>query len=150
MQETSGRRHRRPGFSAQVVGIVLLLQLALLRVIATADTNYVSFFGYQLHWVCWFKQLTGKPCPTCGMSRSVILTLHGYWGQAFQMNAAGPPAVMGLLLFAVGLLLLPIWQRSATPESISLLQNRFKQGSLIYASVLVIVLAANWISELLV
>lgn len=148
MGETNGRLHLRPSFPARVVGIVLLLQLALLRVVSTADTNYVSFFGHELHWVCWFKHLTGKPCPACGMSRSVILTLHGQWGQAFQMNTAGPPAVVGLLLFAIGMLLLPIWQKSASPDSVSL-QNRFRQGSLVYAAALVLVVAANWITKLL-
>lgn len=149
MGETNARLLPRPGFSGQVVGIVLLLQLALLRVVSTADTNYVSFFGHELHWVCWFKQLTGNPCPMCGMSRSVILTVHGNLVQAFQMNSAGPPAVVGLLLFAIGILLLPIWEKSASPDSVSFLQNRFKQSSLAYAAALVLVVAANWITKLL-
>ncbi len=32
---------------------------------------------------CFFKSVTGIPCPSCGMTRSFLHVFHGEWGQAF-------------------------------------------------------------------
>jgi hypothetical protein len=138
----------RVGLPAQAVGVFLLLQIIFIRAISAANANYVSFFGHELHWVCWFKQLTGIPCPACGMSRSVILTLHGHLGQAFQINSAGPLAVIGLLLFASGMLFLGSRQNSSSSESLSLLRNQIWCCSLVYSMALLAVVVTSWITKI--
>ncbi len=50
---------------------------------------------------CLFLSLSGIPCPTCGMTRSVIATVQGHWGEALRYHAFGP-----VLLGALGLLML--------------------------------------------
>lgn len=50
---------------------------------------------------CLFLALSGIPCPTCGMTRSVIATVQGQWGEAVRYHAFGP-----VLLGSLGLLML--------------------------------------------
>lgn len=47
---------------------------------------------------CPFKQITGLPCASCGLTRSVMALLQGNLGDAFYWHPVG----------ALGLLLLPM------------------------------------------
>lgn len=44
-------------------------------------------------WRCPLRQLTGIPCPTCFLTRSVLATLRGDWAQAVTWHALGPVLV---------------------------------------------------------
>lgn len=44
-----------------------------------------AHFGRDLR-LCLFKQLTHLPCPTCGLTRSVLSLLRGEFGQAWLYN----------------------------------------------------------------
>lgn len=48
-------------------------------------------------WRCPLRQLTGIPCPTCFLTRSVLATLRGDLAQAAAWHALGP-LVVALLL----------------------------------------------------
>ena len=87
--------------SSRLAGALLLLGLVLLRIGSWASLDQVWLFGRQLHWGCWFKEHFGIPCPTCGMTRSVILMLHGDFYNAFQLNPAGPFLIAGLIIGGV-------------------------------------------------
>jgi hypothetical protein len=93
---------------SRLAGILLFLALVVLRVAAWANASQVWLFGRQLHWGCWFKEHFGLPCPTCGMTRSVILTMHGDFHNAFLLNPAGPILIAGLILVAIIALRLPL------------------------------------------
>jgi hypothetical protein len=101
----------KPGFTAGFVGLAFPLPLLLLRLVATADLNYVYFLGRELHWGCWFKERFGFPCPGCGMTRSVVLAVHGNFGAAWQMNPTGVLGATGLMLFSLTMLWLMFQQR---------------------------------------
>ncbi len=47
--------------------------------------------------ICYFKNLTGIPCPGCGMTRSFLLILQGRFAQAWEMH----PFAYGWIVFAV-------------------------------------------------
>ena len=51
-------------------------------------------------WSCPIRQLTGVPCPTCYLTRSVLATLRGDLAGAVRLHSFGPP----LVLLAAGLL----------------------------------------------
>ncbi|HEY7348611.1 MAG TPA: DUF2752 domain-containing protein [Ktedonobacterales bacterium] len=36
--------------------------------------------------LCLFKNLTGRPCPGCGMTRAISSAAHGDFKQAFRHN----------------------------------------------------------------
>ena len=50
-------------------------------------------------WSCPFRHLTGLPCPTCYLTRSVMATFQGDLGKALELHVLGPP----LLLWAGGM-----------------------------------------------
>lgn len=70
------------GGGATVYGIAL----------AWSPASVVSGPGF-----CPFRQMTGWPCPGCGLTRSFVMLAHGDAAQAFSFNAFGP------VFFAVGL-----------------------------------------------
>lgn len=75
-----------------------------MRLFASADAQHVWLFGHPLEWTCWFQLAFGVPCPNCGMTRSMILFLHGAAGEALKLNPAGPLLVIAML--AAGMFLL--------------------------------------------
>ena len=67
-----------------------------------------SFF-YDPHWgeqqgiiLCVSRNLTGIPCPGCGLTRSFCALAHGHLGLSFSSHLFGP--ILGLLtLYLFGL-----------------------------------------------
>src|SRR5262245_44275259 len=55
---------------------------------------------------CNFRRLTGLPCPSCGMTTSFALLMHGDWAASLRANAVGT-------LLAVFLLALIPWSAVA-------------------------------------
>ena len=70
---------------------------------------------------CPFHSITGVPCPLCGMTRSVIATMHLHLHAALAMNPAGVLAVVVavtlLLAWRLRRLAVPAW---APPVAIAL------------------------------
>jgi Protein of unknown function (DUF2752) len=54
--------------------------------------------------VCPFHRLTGLPCPTCGLTRSVCLFARGEWTASLRMHPAGWLAFASLVVASVWLL----------------------------------------------
>jgi len=54
--------------------------------------------------VCFFKTLTGKACPFCGLSRALSSFMHGAYQEAFKFHAIWWLAV--LIIFGMIILLL--------------------------------------------
>ncbi|MCP9849397.1 DUF2752 domain-containing protein [Cyanobium sp. Morenito 9A2] len=50
---------------------------------------------------CPLRALTGIPCPTCFLTRSVLASLHGDLGEALELHLFGPPLVAGGLWLAL-------------------------------------------------
>jgi hypothetical protein len=48
---------------------------------------------------CNFLRLTGRPCPSCGMTTSFALLVHGDWIASLRANAVG--TLLGLFLLAM-------------------------------------------------
>jgi hypothetical protein len=61
--------------------------------------------GFDL---CLFKVTTGRPCPGCGLTRSVSSALTGQLGQAVSHHPFGPLVLLAALLVASSLL----WPRA--------------------------------------
>jgi hypothetical protein len=55
--------------------------------------------GKELGPPCLFREVTGIPCPLCGMTTSVVATAHLHLGRALAANPGGPVlVVLGLAL----------------------------------------------------
>jgi hypothetical protein len=57
-------------------------------------------------WSCPLRQLTGVPCPTCFLTRSVLATLRGDLPGAMRYHILGPPLVVGAVWLLAQQLLL--------------------------------------------
>lgn len=47
--------------------------------------------------ICYFKNITGIPCPGCGMTRSFLLILQGKFTEAWKIH----PFAYGWIVFAI-------------------------------------------------
>lgn len=52
--------------------------------------------------LCFIKNLTGYPCPSCGVTRSVVQLFYGDFIEAIYINP------LGLILFIL-VIILPLW-----------------------------------------
>jgi len=61
-------------------------------------------------WPCPFRQLTGLPCPGCGMTRACLAMLRGNWAAVWKFNPFGPVFALFWVVVVVGLLLPEPWR----------------------------------------
>jgi hypothetical protein len=139
----------KPGSAAAAVAALMLLQLALAGVFLRASEDQVSLAGIPIGGACLFRQHTGLPCPTCGMTRSVVLTLHGQLPIAFRLNPAGPLWVLAVAGIAGALLWLGSRQRAAGPAETQAATRRVRVLALAQGGAVVVVLAVHWIRAVL-
>ncbi len=127
-----------------LIGLLLLLQFAAMRVLMQPDPAGVRVFGRDPIGACAFRQAYGIPCPNCGMTRSAVLFAHGNLQEALRMNPAGPLFDLGLL--AAGALLVVIGLVRWRPD------ERAQRGIVIataaYAGLYAAVLLTHWFAEL--
>jgi len=122
------RASRLPSWPGWAVALVTLWAF-----LETADT-ILAIRHEVTTSLCWFKAATGKPCPTCGMTRGLLYLGDGRLGAAFSMNP---------LLFTVlgaGGLLLAI--RLASGRTLRLTLSR--RGRWAAGVTVLIALALNW------
>ena len=139
----------RSNLAPGIVGASLLLQLGIVRAVASVGGDgRVIVAGRELHRECWFRQQFDFPCPTCGLTRSVLHTLHGGFGAAWQLNPAGLFLVSGLLLLALALVFLTLHRRRSTLRASGAVHRRIRLATKVYAHFLLAVLFAHWLLEI--
>jgi len=125
------------------VGFFILLQMTAGRLLLDADELRVYVWGHPINWACALKARLGLPCPTCGLTRSVVLSLHGEIARAWNVAPGGPVAVLGCLGFAVALLLLngmPLRYRER-------MEAALRSGTLAYAALAATAWIAGWAAQ---
>ena len=100
----------------------------------------VAWFALGLPWPrCIFHEITGLPCVTCGMTRSVIAFFHGHFFAALKWN----PLVFA---FLCGMTTFDLYAFATLAMRAPRLRITFGQTEKKYARMIVItVLALNWI-----
>jgi len=66
---------------------------------------------------CTIYYLTGRPCPSCGLTTSVSAILHGQFGLAWRANPMGFVIVVGAVVVALNSLFALLWGRSVRIEN---------------------------------
>jgi hypothetical protein len=135
----------RKEWAAGAGGAALVAQLFVLRALGAANETSVWFAGRELQWGCAVRRVFGVPCPSCGLTRSVVLTVHGRLETAVALNPAGPLYVLGMLLLGAALfavMLRPLFGARAPGEDFPrrLLLSASAYGGLVVATMLV-----NWL-----
>jgi hypothetical protein len=133
----------RPGAAPTAVGLFILLQMTAGRLLLDADELRVYVLGHPINWTCALKARFGLPCPTCGLTRSVVLSLHGEIARAWNMAPGGPVAVLGCLAFAIALLFL----NGVMPRYRERMKAAIRSGALAYAALAATVWIAGWAAQ---
>ncbi len=136
-------RAARPGWAPLAAGGFLLAQLAAAAALLRASGGGVTVAGIPLDGVCLFRRLTGFACPTCGMTRSIALTLQGDLAAAFRMNPAGILWVLAVAAIGVSLVWLGLGERTQAAA------RRVRTLAVIQGVSVGVVLAVHWIHGLL-
>lgn len=95
-------------------------------------------------WPCPFLHITGLPCPGCGLSRAIMLLLHGEWRASLELHAFASIFVTALLLVAWATIL-PQQQRSWLIGRFEMVERRTG-----ITAILLISLMLYWLIRLLV
>jgi hypothetical protein len=66
---------------------------------------------------CTIHFLTGRPCPSCGLTTSVSAIVHGQFALAWRANPIGFLIVAGAIAVACNSLMALVWGRSVRLES---------------------------------
>ena len=106
--------------------------VARARTAKAALGDSVFVLGWRARLGCAMQQAFGVPCPACGMTRSVLMTLHGDFAGALAVNPIGPVFVAGVLLLAAAFATGRAWRATA-----------------IYGGATAALLVVNWIAVLL-
>jgi hypothetical protein len=131
-------------WAAAATGIAILLHAMAASLLLWADESKVYFLGRPLGWVCGLKSALGLPCPTCGMTRSIVLSLHGEFARAWRMAPAGPVVLLGLLGFAVALLAISGIRVAGATERDGVVRIWLRRCALAYAGVATTVWLGGW------
>jgi hypothetical protein len=121
-----------------VAGTVILLDAVAARLSLTADDARVYVFGRPITWECAMRRI-GLPCPTCGMTRSVVMALHGEIGRAWHMAPGGPVLAAGLLILAA-MLLGSTFRRTPWPRWM-------RAGGVVYLAATVLIWLGGWAAQ---
>ncbi len=81
-----------------------LVSVAALSIAAAMPAQGLGFT------VCWFRHLTGIPCPGCGIMRSLASILHGQFATAVRFHPLGPLVFLAFLAIALGAALPASWR----------------------------------------
>lgn len=72
-----------------LLALLLFAAVLLLGLLMRADGEHAVLVGLEGPH-CVLRGLLGeKACPGCGLTRSVVLVLHGGWGEAWDVHPAG-------------------------------------------------------------
>jgi hypothetical protein len=88
-----------------------LRYLALSGSVAPLLGAYIYNQGYQIPFACPIRHLTGIPCPTCGMTRSLMAAVRGEWMVSIDYHLFGPILIAVLIGIAIHLVLELVLQR---------------------------------------
>lgn len=102
---------RKAGLASSAVACALLAQLCLAALALRTDHQTVYLFGQPIPETCRWRAQLGLPCPGCGWTRGLVLTLHGDIRAAWAANPAAPLGIIGVAGSALVLLLLSAHQR---------------------------------------
>lgn len=113
-------------FLAGALALLLLVPLAL--AVSPDGDGLLLPGGARLPSLCLVRHLTGRPCPTCALGRSIVLAVHGRVGASWDAHRGGLVVLAWVLVQALVRLRLAVapprawqWRRDAALSAASLL-----------------------------
>jgi hypothetical protein len=84
-----------------MMAVVGLGAVAAAIVFEPHEDGWTYVFDHRFGGPCGFRDATGLPCPSCGMTRSWVWLVRGHVIEAFMYNPAGALLLMGLAVMGV-------------------------------------------------
>jgi uncharacterized protein DUF2752 len=98
-----------------------------------------AWLALRLPWpVCWFHQLTGYPCATCGATRAAIAFFHGDVVRSWHWNPLAFLAYSGIAIFDAYAFVVLVTRSRRLRASFSSVEKKILRIALIA------LLAVNW------
>lgn len=94
-------------------------------------------------WQCAFLQVTGLPCPGCGLTRACLLLLKGDVGESVQFHAFAPIFVVFVAILIICMLL----PRAVTKPFIDKAERLERQTGI--TLIILVGLILYWLTRLL-
>ena len=90
----------RSGFFSPVLGPLVGNRQAINLLAAVTVLQFALTAAGTIAWQCPVKSALGVACPTCGLTRAMVLFAQGHWEAAIHLHAFAP------IFFGVGIFLL--------------------------------------------
>jgi len=136
----------RPGFAAVALGAALLAELAITALLFSADRDFVYILGHRINYVCAARQRYGIPCPTCGLTRGFVLSVHGRLRDAWRLSPTGPLAACGMAGMGMLLLISALLEQRRKAVQLGWMRQLLRTGALTYAGAGTLIWAGSWIT----
>lgn len=117
-------------------GLLVSLAWIGMHVITGAEHGHAPFT------VCLIKNVTGIPCPSCGITRTVLSLLHGHPVEALQYNLLGYGVAMLLILVPGWIIWDLLWRKESLWRAFLSMEAMLRQPAV--AVPLVLFVAINW------
>lgn len=133
-----------------LVALAPVLNLLIARRLTATDGTSVWVAGYELHGSCWVQERFGAPCPFCGITRSIVLTIHGELARAAELNPAGVMIVLGVAIVCAVCVLFVFTQNdhahleADARSAMKRIHNRIALVFSLYAGLTIFALLAGW------
>jgi len=125
----------------KIYGLVVILSL-----LAYTWLIYNSFFLSHSEGgitICWFKKMSGLPCPACGSTNGMLEIFKGNFQRAFQLNPFAYSSLF-LLIFASTWVVHDLIRRKDGFYKLYLFVNaKLKQKSVFIT--LILIISSVWI-----
>lgn len=97
--------------------------------VAGVVLGFGAWMGWPL-WPCVFAEITGLPCPGCGLTRATSSLLQGDWRTSWQFHPFAGVFLLIAPLVAAGALLRPV-RVEALATQVETLERRTKLPAII-------------------
>jgi len=124
LSDTNKPNSLTPNATAAALILGLVLATSFMLPLPAADGRILGMPS-----ICPFYEVTGLPCPGCGLTRSFVCFAHGDILAAFRWNLLGPVVWISFALLFVRSLLTIIRRKATFPLS-SRAINRLSLGVL--------------------
>ncbi|QDH81493.1 DUF2752 domain-containing protein [Echinicola soli] len=110
-----------------------------------------GWLAYQLHaavshshgpTLCLIKNVTGVPCPSCGITRAIMAIIHGDVNGSLYSNPLGLLVATGLVVGPIWLLVDVLWRKETLWKSYQQVEVWLRNP--VRAIPLAVVVLINW------
>jgi hypothetical protein len=89
--------YRRLNVISALFLVLLISSVQFIQV----DEDEVRVFGAGSPRLCWVRALTQRPCPTCGLSRSTLMSLQGNLAGSAASHPSGTLVAIWIVVQAL-------------------------------------------------